>query len=532
LNPKRPPNPDPPPRPPLDPLAIDPGEEAGLLREPRAASIGGLTADGRLRAGKLAGLTMRRAMWVLSWPILVESFLNSLVGLTDTVLAAQISESATDAIGAAAYLMWFVGLIAMAVGVGATALVSRATGAGRMAVADAATGQSMLVAVVAGVVGGVLLAACAGPTAAVMNLSPTAAEEFTTYLRIVALGVPAISVMSAGIASARGGGDSMRPLIAMLAMNVVNLGLSWVLAGCDYVVTRWTDGVPHAHTLIHNPSPLEWGIGGVAWGTVVGEYVGAAVVVLILTRGWTAVRLRRRRLRPHMHTLRRLVRVAIPNFLETLGMWAGNFVIILLVGKIAAEQGTGVLGSHIVAIRIEAFSFLPGFAMGTAAATLAGQYLGAGSPEIARRCVWRCTLAASVFMGLAGAAFMLFPDRIVGLVTSQPVHLKLAPQLIFITGIVQIPFAVSNVLRSSLRGVGDGRAVMTLIWVSTYGVRIPLAFLLAGVELELPGGLVIPSLRSEPSLAMLWVALCAELAVRGVLFAIRFAQGRWATMRV
>jgi putative MATE family efflux protein len=476
---------------------------------------------------------MSRAIWVLSWPILIESFLNSLVGLTDTVLAAQISQTATDAIGAAAYLMWFVGLVTMAVGVGATAMVSRAVGGGRMAVAHTATAQAVMLSLISSIAVAGLLAACAAPGARLMNLGPEAAQAFKTYLWIVSLGVPAVSLMSTGIACARGAGDSVRPLMAMVVVNVVNMALSWILAGCDYKVTTWHDGQPHASTLIHNPSPLDWGISGVAWGTVVGEYVGAAIVLLILIRGWSVVRLMRHRLKPHWHTIRRLVRVGVPSFLETFGMWAGNFVIILLVGQIAKSQGEGVLGSHIVAIRIEAFSFLPGFAMGTAAAALAGQYLGAGSLVMARRCVLRCTLAASILMGTAGVLFMLLPEQIVGLVTSQPMHLQLAPKLIFITGIVQIPFAVSNVLRSSLRGVGDGRAVMTLIWICTYGVRIPLAFMLSGVAITLPGGLTLPSLMGDrPSLPMLWVALCIEIVVRGGLFAGRFAQGRWAGARV
>ncbi|HRQ72723.1 MAG TPA: MATE family efflux transporter, partial [Phycisphaerales bacterium] len=115
-------------------MEIDPAE---LERAP------GLTNDGRLKTGRLAGLTMGGAIWVLCWPILVESFLNSLVGLTDTVLAAQLGTDETDAIGSAAYVMWFIGLIVMAIGVGSTALVSRAVGRGRLAVANAAVGQSV-----------------------------------------------------------------------------------------------------------------------------------------------------------------------------------------------------------------------------------------------------------------------------------------------------------------------------------------------------------------------------------------------------
>jgi len=44
-------------------------------------------AEARLRTGRLAGLSLNRAIWVLAWPILAESMLNSFVGLADTALA-------------------------------------------------------------------------------------------------------------------------------------------------------------------------------------------------------------------------------------------------------------------------------------------------------------------------------------------------------------------------------------------------------------------------------------------------------------
>lgn len=519
----------------LDPLALEPGDES--LPEPPtvgpARASPGLTADGRLRSGKLAGLTMRQAIWVLSWPIMAESVLNSMVGLTDTILAAQISQAATDAIGAASYMMWFVGLIAMAVGIGATALVSRAVGASRLAVAHAATGQAVLLAAVSGVGAGLMLYASARPTAALMNLSDAGTQAYISYLSIVSLGVPALAVMAAGIACARGAGDSKRPLLAMVAVNVVNIVVSWLLAGCDYSVATGPAGSGMTRVLLHNPSPLDLGVAGVACGTVIGDYVGMIMVLLMLASGRSGVVLMRRRLRPHWHTLRRIARIATPSFLETAGMWIGNFVVILLVGLIARTQGEGVMGAHIVAIRIEAFSFLPGFALGTAAAALVGQYLGAGSREMAGRAVLWCTALASGFMGVVGTLFVLVPDSIVGLVTTQPAHLKLAPTLIMIAGFVQIPFAVSIVMRSALRGAGDAKAVMVIVWVCTYLVRTPLSLILAGVAIPLWSGRVIPAVPGlEPSLALLWVALCAEVVIRGVVLAARFAQGRWAEATV
>lgn len=521
--------------------------DVGSPRRPIVRAVIGLNADGSLRSGKLAGLTMNRAIWVLSWPILAESSLQSFVGLTDTFLSAQLSEAATDAIGGASYILWFVGLVAMAVSVGATALVSRAVGGSRLAVAHAATGQTMLLALWTGIATAALIALAAGPMSQVMNLTGEAAQAFRTYLRICAIGVPPLSILAAGIACARGAGDSVRPLVAMAVVNVVNVFASWALSGVDLVRTRFVGGQAVSELVYANPFGANLGIAGIAWGTVIGEFVGAAIVLGLLVRGSSVVKLKRHRLRPHWHTMRRLVAVGFPNFLETLGMWAGNFLIILMVGWLTVTAGAslaadgtaaagGLMGAHIVAIRIEAFSFMPGFAMGAAAATLAGQYIGAGSPTSARRAVKRCVIVTVCVMGAAGFLFLFAPREVTALITGQPTHLEVVPRLIFITGLVQVPFGISIVLRSALRGAGDAKVVMWITWITTYAIRLPLAYACSGVDIPVPrwlgGGVIENPFHDSPSLWMLWVGLCSEIVFRAALFGWRYLQGGWLHKRV
>jgi putative MATE family efflux protein len=491
----------------------------------------GLTADGRLRSGQLAGLSMGAAIWALCWPILIESFLNSLVGLTDTVLSAQLGVPETDAVGSAAYILWFTGLIVMAIGVGTTALISRSVGRGRLAVANAAVGQSLLLSAGLGSVVAVVVALAGPALGGVLTKSDRGAQAFATYLQIVAAGTPFLAVLATGIAALRGAGDSMRPLWAMVVVNVINVITSWLLCGEDLGRVVHEGGVATTRILLANPSPVHLGIGGIAIGTVISNAIGCAIVIAMLGRGVGGVRLLRRRLRPHWHTLLRLARIGLPNFFETFGMWVGNFMVFGFVVNLS--DADGMTGSHMLAIRIESFSFLPGFAISLAAATLAGQYLGAGSARMARVAVVRCALAGAVIMGLLGVAFILIPRHLVALLTSQPEHLHTVPALLRITGFVQIPFAIAIITRGALRGVGDTRAVFAITWGTTYLLRLPLAYLLSGVDIPLPNGSVLRHpLPLEPSLAGLWIGLTAEVLLRCVIFTARFLQGGWAVKRV
>ena len=499
----------------------------------------GLTPDGRLKSGKLRGLSMNRAIWVLSWPILVESLLSSLVGFVDTRLASGLGVAQTDAIGAASYMQWFFGLTIMALGIGATAMISRAVGRGRFAVANAAVGQTLVLQVIAGsfvAVGTILIAPF---IASMLSLSGEARDAFLAYLNITALGIPVMGVLFGGISCLRGAGDSIGPLLIMLIVNLVNVVLSFILSGVDISRAALDEqGNAITTTIIANPFTFDMGITGIALGTIGAQLVGAFCIVWLLGRGVGGVKLRAKRLRLHLHTSRRLVRLGLPNFFETLAMWTGNFLVVLMVGAV----GSGSLGAHIVAIRAEAFSFLPGFAMGIAAAALAGQFLGAGSPEHARRAVGRCAIVAVTLMGTIGIVFMLAPVFVTSIFSEQPEHLRSTPPLLVICGAVQIPFALAIVFRQAMRGAGDVRMALLLTTITTYLVRLPAAFLLSGVDIAFtteiaPGEtqrvvLLESPFFDEPSLTRLWLAMCGEICIRAMVFSWRYFQGGWTRQKV
>lgn len=486
----------------------------------------GLTPDGRFKAGRLAGLTLWPAIWILSWPVIAESFLNSLVGLVDTTLAAGLTdgEAAADAIGGASYIMWFIGLVIMALGVGATALVARSVGKSRLAVARTVVGQTASIAILAGIVVGAFIFAISPAVPPMLNMSEAAADYFNSYMRIIALGTPFASMLFGMTACARGAGDSISPLIAMIVRNIVNIAVSWCASG--------------AMAFGHEP-PFSMGMGvaGIAVGTVAGDAAGMLVILAQACSGRWPVRLRLSRMKLHWTTSYRIIRLGIPNFLETLGMWVGNVLVFAFVGLIASQSGTdGLIGAHIIAIRIEAFSFLPGFAMGSAAATLAGQYLGARRPDLAKRAVNICTGVAVAMMAATSILFLTIPATITGWLSQQPGHLQLVPQLLIICGAVQIPFAISIVLRSAMRGAGDLKGVMWLTWITTYALRLPLAYICSGVDIPVPeflgNGMIENPMPWEPSLAGLWIGMCIELVLRGLLFGVYYLKGTWQKAKV
>jgi putative MATE family efflux protein len=479
-------------------------------------------AQGQIRSGRLAGRSLAGAIAILAGPVLLQQALTAVVGLVDKIISgslpAGIVKPAMDAIGIGSFVGWFIAVAMGGLGMGGQAIVARAMGAGDRVLAERAAGGLLGLGLAWGAIVGIAMWLLVSPLAKVTGLSPDAATFCGQYVQVMAVSMPFCAVMMVGSMALHGAGDTIRPSVIAVAVNLVNLAASIALSGVEL---RVGEGRLPALLPI---DPGTYGVLGIAGGTAVAYLVGGIATAMVLLRGVRDLRVRPHSLRPSRSIAWRIVRLGIPNFFEGLAMWGVNLFVLAFIGLIALAEASdgvpreGLVGAHTIAVQWEAFSFLPGFAMGTAAAALAGQYLGAGNPAMARRAIVACTVVAMAFMGVLGIVFMLFGRFLTGIISDDPLHLEIVPKLLLIAGGVQVFFALIMVVRQALRGVGDAKAVLAITVLSSYGIRLPLAWLL-GVQLG-------------HGLVGIWIGLCGELAIRGSLFAARFLQGGWAKIRV
>lgn len=462
------------------------GQDEDVTGQPRPGS----PAPAR-RADLLALPLPRQVAMLAVWPLL-EQVLGFTVGFVDVALAGRLSVQATNAIAVASYVGWLIGIVQGSLGVGSTALIARATGARDRSLVGHGLGQSMLLAPLVGLGIGAFVFLLAPQIAGFAELDAVSHAYCVTYLRIIALAAPFGAILFVGAACLRGAGDTRTPFLVLVAVNLVNATMSWLL--------------------VMGPAPFGGrGVAGIAIGTLLGWIVGAALIAVVLLTGLGRLRLRVPRMRPRREILWRILRVGLPNLVEALlGLWLANFLVIRVVGLLASDAAPG---AHVIAIRLEALSFMPGFALGIAAATLAGQHLGAGRPDRARHAVILCWVAGAGIMGLMGVMFVAIPEPLVRLVTNEPELLALSPPLLRLAGFVQVFFGTAMVLGQGMRGAGHTRGPMFMTALSMYAVRLPLAYLL-GIWLGW-------------GLYGVWIGLCTELAFRGLLFGTAFFRGRW-----
>ena len=448
----------------------------------------------------------RPLIWVvlaLALPSLFEQIFNFFVGLVDTWLAnnlqRDIAPAATAAVGTISYLLWFIGLIVAAVGTGATALIARARGARNRRMINGVCGQSVAAAILVGVLLAVVLYAAAEHWVRFTGLSEKAAEFELAYLRMLAWCVPFLTVMMVANACLRGAGDTLTPALSMIVVNVINMALS-------YALTTGSWGLP------------KQGFHGIAAGTVVAYVVGGLLQFAVLINGRGGLRLHWHRMRPHWQTLRRVLRIGVPAGLEGLLIWLAQFGIVIVINLM--DPTSVAAAAHLNAVKIEAISYLPGFAFATAAATLVGQSLGMRSPARAKRATYLTFMIGGGIMSVCGIVFILFGRTLAEwMLPRQPEIAALTARCLFVTGFIQTGFAASMIFSGALRGAGDTVAVMGINLFSTIAIR------LAGVLLVVFG-------FGWRSLVAVWVVLAGELFCRGVMAWMRFEKGAWRHLEV
>ncbi|MDA0802734.1 MAG: MATE family efflux transporter [Planctomycetota bacterium] len=499
---------------------VDP-DDFPQLETPAEKVEASADARGKIRSGKLAGKSLESAIWILALPVLLQQLLAAAVGLVDKMLAGAIPDPvgvpALDAIGIGSYIGWFIGIAMTGLGVGTQAIIARSMGSGDTREANLASGQSIVLSLLWGTLVGAGVWLAIDPLMGVIELSETARHHCRDYVQIVALSMPFTGLMTVGSMALHGAGETTLPSVVAVVVNIVNVVASWLLSGITLSLGPLTLG--NALGI----DPTQWGVTGIAAGTAISYFVGAMMTLAVLWRGVKDMKPKATHLRPTRDMTWRVVRVGFPNFVEGIALWAVNLFVLRFIGEVAARgigdaPKDGLVGAHMIAVQWEAFSFLPGFAIGTAAGTLAGQYLGAGNAVMARKSINHCLVLGMALMGVFGLVFILAGRFLTSLISDAPVHLESVPPLLLTCGFIQVFFAMGMVCRNGLRGVGDTVWILGITALSSYLVRLPLAWLFG--------------LAMGWGLTGIWIGLCAELVVRGIAFWLRFRFGRWDLLKV
>ncbi|WHM37721.1 MATE family efflux transporter [Streptomyces sp. BPTC-684] len=401
--------------------------------------------------------------------------------MADSAIVGHLGTPQLAGLGIAAALLTTAVSVFVFLAYATTAAVARRVGAGDL---QAAIRQGMDGVWLALLLGAAVIAVVLPAAPWFIDLfgaSDTAAPYAVTYLRISALGIPAMLMVLAATGILRGLQDTRTPLyvaIGGFALNAaLNVGLVY---GADL------------------------GIAGSAWGTVIAQFAMAAVYLSVVVRG---ARRHGASLRPDAAGIRASAQAGVPLLVRTLSLRA----VLMIATAVAARLGDADIAAHQIILSLWSLLAFALDAIAIAGQAIIGRYLGAedtaGARQACRRMVeWG--IAAGVVLGLLVAvARPLFIPLFTGDHTVQD---ALLPALL-VVAVSQPISGVVFVLDGVLMGAGDGPY---LAWA-----------MLLTLACFAPVALLVPALGG--GLTTLWWAMTLMMAVRMLTLWLRARSGRW-----
>ena len=442
-------------------------------------------------------------LWRLSWPAIIEQILTTMVSYVDTAMVGVLGAAGTAAVSVNAAPIWLANGLLMGVGVGYSVQVSNAIGAQDDEKARRVIRQGVLATIVVGLLGLLLYQSLAGLIPRWLGAEPEVLPQAVAYLRFYTMAMPFMAAGQIFSAILRCMGNTRAPLYFNTAANLLNVCLNFLLI----YPTRRAAVLGLSLTI----PGAGLGAAGAAIASAAALAVSGTALLFTGTRQGERFRVRLREgLRPDGAIIRQAVRLGLPSAVERATINLGQ----IATTAVVASLGTVALAANQIAVTAEGLCYLPAYGISFAGIALVGQSVGAKNREDAATYgSLAARLGFVVAVGTAAALFLTAP-LLASLFNTDAAVVEQAALMLRIVAFCEPFFALSIVCSGTLRGAHDVQVPMVVGLVCMWGIRVPLAPVLVYF-----GGL---------GLAGVWLAMDADLVLRGLLCALRWRSGKWA----
>ena len=258
---------------------------------------------------------------------------------------------------------------------------------------------------------------------------------------------------------------------------------------------------------------------GAAIGTIASSTIVSAWGVWRLFAPNSVIRFHRGMdLRPDWATIRELFAFGLPAGVQGIAMNVAGVLLLRFLGSL--EHSAAAQAAYAVCYT-ELFSLITWTSLGlmSATATIAGQSLGAGSPE---RAAQGAAVAARIGLAVAagiGLLFLLVPRYLLAVFgMTDPLVLTLGQQLLRYLSVSGLFITVALSYTGGLQGTGDTRSPLYISLISQVAVPIGLCTAFEATGALAPGHI--------------WLAIVLGHVTRATLSVLRFRQGKWRTIEV
>ena len=258
------------------------------------------------------------------------------------------------------------------------------------------------------------------------------------------------------------------------------------------------------------------GVIGAALGTAVAEVIVCALLFYFLcfrSRQMSLFGKRKhekstmRMFKPTRHVLKKAFKLGMPIACERAIMCGAQICSTMIV----APLGMYAIAANAFGINAESLCYMPGYGIGDAATTLVGQSVGAKRTDLAKRFAYITVTLGMLVMTVMGVLMYIGAPLMMGIMTPVKEIVDLGVDALRIEAFAEPLYAASIVCYGVFVGAGDTLIPSSMNLGSIWVFRITLALILA------------------PTMGLngVWLAMCIELCIRGILFLLRLKSGKW-----
>lgn len=433
---------------------------------------------------------------LLAWPAIVQEGLNVLVSYIDTAMVGALGAHASAAVGLTTSVMWTLGSLALALGIGVLAVCAQADGAGDQERLKKAGQQAFFLTLFVGSVLTVVSLGIAPYLPGWLGADVSIRAQASLYFRIISMPLLFRSAVLIFSSALRGVQDMKTPMLINLCMNLVNVALNFFLIyPSRRIFGFWVWGAG-------------WGVKGAATATALSFVAGGS---LMLYHYWKNPSFAIRSTGVHFDraVCRDCLRIGIPVAMERGVVCLGHVTFASLVAKL----GVVPFAAHSIALQAEEAFYIPGYGFQSAASTLVGNAIGQKDEEKVRRTAGLIGGFTCLLMLVAGVVLFFCAEKLVGIFTPDDEVIRLGAQVLRIVAVSEPIYGIMVILDGTFNGMGDTKAPFVYSLITMWGIRI--------------GGSFVMIHLLHLGLWAVWVMMVIDNVSRCLLLLQRFLRGKW-----
>jgi len=388
---------------------------------------------------------------IFALPILAMNLLQLLFNAADMIVVGRFSGSeALAAVGATGPLINLIVNLFMGLSVGTSVIVAQDYGAGDARVVSRSVHTSIMLSIITGIFVTLIGLFLCKPMLEMMGTPDDILDLSITYLRIYFYGVPASMVYNFGAAILRAVGDSRRPMNYLTISGIVNVFLNLL-----FVVV------------------LKMNVAGVAWATVISQYLTLFLIINCLCKTDRSIRLIPKQIRLDRQKLVDVIRIGLPAGLQNLLFSISN----VLIQSAVNSFGSTMVAASSASGNVEGFIGTTMNAYYNAAITFTGQNMGAKKYDRIDTIAKICAILILATWLILGGILWFTGEFWLSFYTKDPQVIDLGMLRLKVIVIAYFTCGFMNVFPGLTRGMGYsvlpmlctlvGACVMRIIWLAT-----------------------------------------------------------------